>query len=400
MMKINNSQKLRVAVVGPYPLNPSKVVGGIQAAVRNQVNGLKNFEDLELHVVTVDFDGQNELVPQPAIQFHIRKSSQGLNQFLLYYLDRQWVTRTVKEIKPDVVHIHGTNFYAYAAQTWDFPTVFSVHGVTQTENKFVNYQEVGLFHRLYRKTKSYFNTYFEVESLKNARHVIIISPYVTDVLKNYHIENLHFINNPVDEPYFQLEDRSQPNRILFAGIIHARKGILTLIKAIELVRQVEPDVELHVVGKVYESEYEAMLKSYVQTHQLEKYIIFRGHLNDEELHQAFAECQMLVLPSQEEVSPMVIQQAMAVGKSVVATAVGGVPYLVEDGKTGLLVPYGDPEALSKAMIKLLANPEEAKRLGARGREIARDRFRVEYTCNQTRNLYYELADKSLSSLSV
>lgn len=389
-MNIETRQILRLAVVGPYPLNPAKVAGGIQAVVRNLVQGLKRFQDLEIHVVTVDFDQQGPLVPQPRVQVHVLRSAQWISQFAFYHQERQWIKSTLQQIRPDIVHVHGTNFYGYAALSWDFPTVFTVHGFLQKEGR-INYQEVGIFHRIYRKAKGYFNSLFEIKTLKHARHLIVISPYISKMLKDFQPEHLYSIDNPVDEPYFQLEDLSLPRRILFAGLIHVRKGVLNLIKAIEIVRFQEPNIELHLAGKVQESEYEAILHSYIRDHHLEKQVIFRGHLSDQDLYQAFAESQMLVLPSQEEVSPMVIQQAMAAGKPVVATAVGGVPYLVESGSSGLLVPYGDPQALSQAILRLLAEPEEAARMGDRGRTIAKERFQAESICVQTRAVYYALA---------
>ena len=389
-MKIETRSILRLAVVGPYPLNPAKVAGGIQAVVRNLVQGLKRFQDLEIHVVTVDFDRQEALVPQQGVQVHVLHSKQGISQFTFYRQERQWIKSTLEQIHPDVVHVHGTNFYGYAALGWDFPTVFTVHSVLQQEGR-LNYQEVGIFHRIYRGIKGSFNIFFDMQTLKYASDIIVISPYIGKMLKDFLPKHLYSINNPIDELYFQLEDLSLPGRILFAGLIHVRKGILNLIKAVEIVRSQQPNIELHLAGKVQESEYEAVLRSYIRDHHLEKQVIFRGHLNDQDLFQAFAECQILVLPSQEEVSPMVIQQAMAAGKPVIATAVGGVPYLVESGSSGLLVPYGDPQALSQAILRLLADPKEAARMGARGRTIAKERFREESICTQTRAVYYNLA---------
>lgn len=391
-MNVKTSKQLRVAVVGPYPLNPGKVAGGIQAVVKNLVLGLTHFQDLEIHVVTVDFDGKEELVPQSGVEVHALRSKQGISQFAFYRQERQWLIRTLQEIRPDVVHVHGTNFYGCAAADWDFPTVFTIHGILQREGK-LDYTDVGTFHQLYRRVKGYFNSSFEVKTLKHARHIIAISPYVTEFLKEFKFDQVYFINNPVEEAYFELEDRTQPKRIFFAGLIHARKGVLHLLKAIKLVRQEYPDIELYLVGKVQESEYEAVLRSYVRDHHLEQQVNFRGFVDDEELLQAFAECQILVLPSQEETSPMVVQQAMAAGKPVIATRAGGVPYLVEDGDSGLLVPYGDPQALSKAILRLLTDPDECRRLGKQGRALSRERFRSSSICFQTREVYYELARK-------
>jgi len=80
------------------------------------------------------------------------------------------------------------------------------------------------------------------------------------------------------------------------------------------------------------------------------------------------------LPSSAEGLPLVVLEAMAAGKPVVAAAVGGVPELVVDGETGLLVPAGDLDALQRALTDLLADPERARRLGEAGRARVRASF--------------------------
>jgi glycosyltransferase involved in cell wall biosynthesis len=75
---------------------------------------------------------------------------------------------------------------------------------------------------------------------------------------------------------------------------------------------------------------------------------------------------------------------------VVATAVGGTPEVVEDGRTGLLVPPGDPRALAAALIRLLRRPEEARAMGKRGREMALERWSIDAMIERTWALYEAL----------
>jgi len=99
---------------------------------------------------------------------------------------------------------------------------------------------------------------------------------------------------------------------------------------------------------------------------------------------------IFVLTSRTEGLPNVIMEAMAAGRPVVATEVGGVPELVGDGKTGYLVPSNDTEKLSQAVIRLLKDQKMAKRMGERGRERIAKSFLVDRMVEETENLYLSL----------
>ena len=98
---------------------------------------------------------------------------------------------------------------------------------------------------------------------------------------------------------------------------------------------------------------------------------------------------MLVLPSLNEGMGRVLVEAMAAGKPVVASRVGGIPDLVRDGETGYLVPAADEKALANGIKKLLDDPAKAKQLGLRGRERCRQ-FSLEAMIDKLDKLYIEL----------
>ena len=98
---------------------------------------------------------------------------------------------------------------------------------------------------------------------------------------------------------------------------------------------------------------------------------------------------VFVLPSLYEGFGIALVEAMAAGRPVVATAVGGIPEVVVQGETGLLVPPGDPGALGDAIAHLVNHPEQARLMGARGRERACDRFSIESAVTRHENLYAE-----------
>jgi glycosyltransferase involved in cell wall biosynthesis len=108
---------------------------------------------------------------------------------------------------------------------------------------------------------------------------------------------------------------------------------------------------------------------------------------ESELTKLFAAMDVFAFPSHEEPLGSALLAAMAHGLPVVAIGRGGIPEFVEDGKNGLLVNNLDPEALASAMAGLLANPDEASRLGKSARETVCARFSADQMVNATLRLY-------------
>jgi glycosyltransferase involved in cell wall biosynthesis len=98
---------------------------------------------------------------------------------------------------------------------------------------------------------------------------------------------------------------------------------------------------------------------------------------------------VLVLASQQETSPMVIAEAMASGVPVVATRVGGIPYLVDDGRTGFLVGVGDVDALTARLSELLGDDAKRRAFGEAARARAAERFKPAAVAARVRDVYIE-----------
>jgi len=180
------------------------------------------------------------------------------------------------------------------------------------------------------------------------------------------------IYNSLNEKFFLIDKNEVSNRILFVGGIEERKGLHVLIDAIAIVKKVIPDIKLHIVGGVRKASYYRSLSTQIVNLDLQESIIFRGHLSDSELMQEYSESTVLVLPSKEESLGVVLLEAMATGTPVVASSVGGIPDIVEDGLNGFLVSYGDSQSLASSLIKLLSDDRLRERMGAKGKEMARN----------------------------
>ncbi len=159
---------------------------------------------------------------------------------------------------------------------------------------------------------------------------------------------------------------------------------------VEALAQTE-SVELVLVGDDLEQggAYREGLARLAHERGVENRIHFLGYRQD--AAQVIDQLDALVLPSWIEGLPLVVLEAMAHGKPVIATPVGGTPEVVVDGETGLLVPPRDPAALAAALHALAADPEWARRLGEAGRERAAREFSAETMVRRVLEVYDAVA---------
>ena len=151
---------------------------------------------------------------------------------------------------------------------------------------------------------------------------------------------------------------------LFLGRLSPVKGPDVLLEAVRLLRERLPRAAFVLTG---EGQLRAPLEAAVREHHLQEHVFFAGAVARESVAEYLAACDLLVLPSRSEGLPHAVLEAMAFGRPVVASSVGGVPEVVENGVTGLLVPPEDPRALAGGLERLLADSELCERYGAAAR---------------------------------
>lgn len=147
------------------------------------------------------------------------------------------------------------------------------------------------------------------------------------------------------------------------------KDIATFLEAASDLRRSRPDVQFLIVG---DGELRSSLMQQARTLGLERCAHFLGWQRD--IAAIYADLDLVTLSSLNEGTPVCLIEAMAAGLPVVATRVGGVPDLIEHGKTGLLVPPKDPKALSMAMKTLLDDPGRRREMGRLGRETVYPKY--------------------------
>jgi len=175
--------------------------------------------------------------------------------------------------------------------------------------------------------------------------------------------------------------RPEP-RLLCIGRLIPIKGHLVLLRALAQARKAVPGVTLDLAGR---GPLEPALKSYARELGLDGAVHFLGFVSP--VGDAIENAAIVVVPSLGEGFGMVALEAMERGRPVIASAVGGLPEIVADGETGLVVPSGDADALAEAIVALAGDLDRARAMGLAGRERALAEFTPERSAQRIEELY-------------
>jgi glycosyltransferase involved in cell wall biosynthesis len=204
--------------------------------------------------------------------------------------------------------------------------------------------------------------------LRGARLVIAASNSLGELAHLLGAREVRVIPSGVDLPA-EVGEEAEPPEVLYAGRLSAEKGVAELVEAAHGLRLVvagDGPLRRQVPGAL-------------------------GFVPHEELDRLYARAAVVACPSRREGFGVACLEAMAHGKPVVATGVGGLRDLVVDGETGIVVPPRDPAALRAALGALLADRELRRRLGSAGRERARQRFSWDAVTDATVAAYADAA---------
>jgi glycosyltransferase involved in cell wall biosynthesis len=202
-------------------------------------------------------------------------------------------------------------------------------------------------------------------------------------------KTVHIIYGGVDERFTASEPSVERERnVLFVGRLLPHKGINYLIEAIE------DDVQLDVIGRVYDDRYFDLLKCLAQN----KKVRFITDASDDEIICAYRSALVTVLPSVDvdvygkwldapELLGLVLLESMACGTPVICTSAGAMPEVVKDGVTGFVVPQRDPAALRERITYLLTNPNVALRTGQNARRTVLQEFTWDAVARRCLALY-------------
>ncbi|WP_018994392.1 TIGR04063 family PEP-CTERM/XrtA system glycosyltransferase [Thioalkalivibrio sp. ALJ2] len=305
----------------------------------------------------------------------------GVEQWGLMQALTQRLTRVACQVAPDIIHAHSPALNALpalrAGRRLGIPVVYEVRAFW--EDAAVDHgtaREYGLRYRLTRELETY--------ALKRVGHVTTICEGLRrDIIaRGIPAERVTVIPNAVDADDFHLGGQPDPAlkaelglgdaRVLgFLGSFYAYEGLDTLLEAFPLIQARAPDVRILLVGGGPQAE---RLKAQAERLGIQDRVIFTGRVPHHQVQRYYDLVDLLVYPRHsmrltDLVTPLKPLEAMAQGRLLVASDVGGHRELIRDGETGWLFPADNPEALATRVLETLEHPEHWPRVRENGRRF-------------------------------
>ncbi len=309
---------------------------------------------------------------------------EDLASYLPEFVDGVVQFAVQKNLRYDLIHSHYW-MSGIAAKSlkelWDLPLVHMFHTLGLMKQRVARendelegeYRLQGEYEVLRIADRIIAATQAELAQLQwlyqaDTHKVVIIPPGV---------DLSHFYPIPVDEAREFIGVQPCDRVLLFVGRIEPLKGIDILLEALSILRRQNITVCLTVIGGDPtvndETQYSEMahLQALRAQYGMNDLVAFIGQRSQDSLPYYYSAAEAVVVPSHYESFGMVALEAMACGTPVVASQVGGLAFLVQDGQTGFTVPVDDPQALADRLAELLNDHELRQRMGVQAAEFAR-----------------------------
>lgn len=184
------------------------------------------------------------------------------------------------------------------------------------------------------------------------------------------------------------------NSISYVGRINKNKNLSIMLRALARLKQENIIFTLHVVGGYKDNYYKREVNTILNENELSQQVIFYGWQTQEQILQVHERCRIFVLPSQQETMPVVVGEAMALGKVVIASNVGAVSEMVTDKFSGFLFKRNDLDELYSLLRQLHNNTELIETVSANAMREAREKFHPDSIAAKTFQFYLKVLDNA------
>ncbi len=371
---------MKLVLAQQYPYETDRFPGGVHTAGYYLARGLQARGDVDVRVLTVSGQAASDMdrVDQGLRVRFLSEPKVRLIPNMTRNIRR--LIRNLKALSPDLVN-GNLVVYAVAGIRSGIPTVFTVHGVIHKEAQVWKKPADRLRYALYVR--------YDREAMSRVKHIIATSPYVVGEYDGKTEAKFHVIDNCIDPRFFEVENREEPGRLLYGGLVYDRKNVLGLLEITRRLVESHPDLKLRIAGKIADQAYFESCVSFIEQHGIERNVDFLGMTTVEQMTEELSHATMLLLPSKQETAPLVISEGLSAGKPVVASTAGGIANLVRHGETGFLAEWTEKNKFVEYIDRLLGDDDLRAQMGRLAREEALSRFTKDNVAARTMAVYRE-----------
>jgi glycogen(starch) synthase len=390
-------ERFSLAVFNTQP--PHLYFGGVERRIMETTKRLQTESDITVYGGTKA--GFKKLSSMNGVSFVPCYSTDMLFPVDNWFFNRS-LTKSGSTINADIYEAHAVSGSGFSKKLEKLglkkPFIHTIHGVLADE--YEQAKKNG-YPSVRGRVANYFMqrlSKLEEETAKNATVVVTISNYSFEKIQKYYgIEQskVRIVPNGVDiEKFKPMETKKVRQQfglgnepcVLFVGSLIPRKGLPFLIEAAKKVVRAQADTKFLIVG---DGPLRNQLYDSLKTANLSDNFRFLGNLKDNVLPAIYNCADIFILPSIQEGQGIVLLEAQASGKPVVAFDIGGVNEALQNKETGLLVNQGDVDALADASLKLLTDKALREKMGSNGRKFVSENYTWDICAQKMLKVYLE-----------
>lgn len=273
----------------------------------------------------------------------------------------------------DIIHFHEFELsFPFFSFLMKKPKILHLHGI---DSSFLKKHHISRF-----LLKRLANIYISI-SKQMTKELIALGIPKSKII---------YVPNSVDTDFFKPGNHKEKNLLLYVGRISESKGLHILIKALEYLKD---PIHLVIIGPSdWNANYYKNLLRLIETensngrHKIE----CLGAMEQSEIVEWYQKASLLILPSFGEGFPVTVLEALSCGTPVIATPVGGVPEIIKNHETGILVPPGNSIRLAEAINYLIENEDIRVKMACEGRKLVKEQYSLENACERLCSIYEQL----------
>ncbi|MFA8433412.1 MAG: glycosyltransferase family 4 protein [Marinifilaceae bacterium] len=378
---------MRILMLTSLPANLDSIKGGVDAVIVNLMNGFELFPDSHLMILSLAKSDHRKTVHHAqniTIEYLPRNRAFGGNLFDFLFYSRKIVREIIQKYKPDVIHVQGATPVLFCLRGLNRDNiVITQHGIMEEE---IKYQKGVL-----RKLKFFIKKIVERYYFPAFKNYIFISRYnqrFLERIKRKADYKSALIFNPVNPAFFNVKPhRKFLKRIMYVGVINRRKNLLSLLHGLRLIKARVQGIKVDVVGGFRDASYQAEILQFIEINGMQNQVQFRGWKDQDEVLELYKKSDVFVLPSLQESLPVSIAEAMAAGRPVIASDVGGVAEMFTNEKSGFTFESNNIDELKGCLLKFCNGDTVYAELAENARLEAISKFHPKSVVKQTLDFY-------------